>query len=324
MWDIHSIAEVAAGIPAPDGISISNSISNSYGFSTRVSQSVSYIASDDSTYTFSVYVKNSGIPVDVTLQLSSTGITPSSNSVTYTVDSDDWVRLEIILPASADISGFDMSFHGNGDSFYVWSGQLEDLPFASSRIPTGTIAVTRPTDLCYVDFNGNGPAFDAGDTFTILADVQLKQVTDFDGILDALQGWTGPIKCGNGAFINQIVFDMGTPSGMTKQDNFLAAVSGKFRYQRSGYLEYAPQNVGKLVRIGITLSADETCKLYADGSLQAQRIIPLADSTLPYPEIIGIGSSVAENSAMFGHIRNFRIWDMALDDQQIEIAIYSD
>jgi len=184
-------------------------------------------------------------------------------------------------------------FEGDGTSGVILHNfQVEVLPFASSYIPTTDSAVTRGVDVCSVDYRNNVPAPNT-DEMSVLCDVS------FLGRANTLQrpwrisGETNRLVQLVGS--TDLNFYYGsTPRRVTAEFNKIirtAAIFNKttmFHY-KNGYMGSAP------IAPGTVTGSASSIGIGCDGN----------------------GSSL---NSLFGHIKNFRIYDRALTEQEVRLA----
>jgi hypothetical protein len=175
---------------------------------------------------------------------------------------------------------------------YIIGMQYENLPFATSYIPTTTIATTRAKDILYVDYMGNIAAPNM-DEFTCIVDVSLL-------------GKTGSA---------QQVFQ-------PTEDGRLLLFNGdnvRYAYYANIYNTTSPIDAeDNTVRVAITRDSNNVCNFYMDGVLYGTA--PGGTILTPTYSKIYIGCDQAENSQLCGHISNFRMYDRALNALEISMA----
>jgi len=177
---------------------------------------------------------------------------------------------------------------GNGiDGNYVWGAQVEALPFASSYIPTTTAAVTRAADKLSLALSGN---------MSLMHNVSVIADCDFFNIA-SLQ-YQGILDSGGG---NRFVFHTlanGTFQNYAGQSSWGGSIS--------------PDTVTRLA-----ISNDTTKRSYQDGVLVTS--ISNQNTYEPNNPLL-IGRFFNNTFPMYGHIRNFRIYDQALTSVEIAAA----
>jgi len=192
-------------------------------------------------------------------------------------DSPTWVSNTVAIIPAANTTG-------------IWGAQIEQLPFASSYIPTTTAAVTRAADKLSISASGN--LLPINSAFTILADADYKGEAGVAFPLNAVQ---------------------------------LFENTGNFRYFIStGNAHIAGTVAGgnnpainTVARLGAG-SDLATVKTFLDGVVvgSATAVNTASASNLS----LSIGSDYNGNYPMYGHIRNFRIYDQALTSVEIAAA----
>ncbi|QJT21698.1 carbohydrate binding domain-containing protein [Aeromonas media] len=184
---------------------------------------------------------------------------------------------------------------GTSGAFVVGGFQLEELPFASSYIPTNGAAVTRAADVCSVQLAGNFVVpVTIGCNYNLLsanrsglAPAQLLGFAASGKTYDGLRVITSspPLTLQS---LNE--FDGGLSPGVTCQ-LFGTAV---FRAANGVRNEFSSGALG----------------VPAQGDWKGQAL----GSTL----YIGKTEATDNDRYLFGHIRNLRIWHRALTDNQIK------
>ena len=131
-------------VAAPDGTMTADRVDFSPG-GTILWQAVT-VPGSGATFTSSIWVKaySAGdAGKTIILQNSQTG--PSTSYVLTT----SWQQIFLTTAAKLTTSGLQLSMSGGiGCSVYVWGGQVEGFPFATSYIPTNGVVASRNADLC--------------------------------------------------------------------------------------------------------------------------------------------------------------------------------
>lgn len=248
------------------------------------------------TYTLSVWLKSTDGVSSPKVSLSFNGEVGSTITVT-----PEWRRHQITLPSASDANrsprlqlrgGF-----GTSDTadILVWGWQQENLPFASSYIPTAGAAVTRAADICNIVKSNNFPA-------------------------DGVSAWSltvSQLRCGLPSGVLAVVsMDSASPSRHVWFNNVDLngmAVSGALRV--GTFSAAAPK-----FEIGVlALSTSKTEASCMSGGVITK--MPIVNNYQPdNSQPIHVGRRVigAEDGAMYGHVRNLRIWHRTLTDAQLK------
>lgn len=216
---------------------------------------------------------------------------------------DGWYRCSISGTSTVTIDtrlyihlvddNWSLNYTGDGSSgLYLWGGQLENLPFASSYMPTTSSAVTRAIDLCNIAFPGNMPAPNTTE-MSVLSDVEIL------GDNDSYQ----PVFRTSEAHRSLYVMSPGDVSY-----GYIGSASGVF-----GPI-WMPV-AGACYRFGLTTDLT-TDSLYRDGGIIGTRST-LANIT-GSSSVIYLGGYASYS--LWGHLSNFRIYDTALTAAEMRIA----
>lgn len=244
-----------------------------------------------STYTLSVWLKSTDGVSQQTVSLSFNG-GDGGGALTVT---GEWRRYQITTLSAIDTNrtprlqlrgGF-----GTSDTadILVWGWQQENLPFASSYIPTNGAAVTRASDLCWIP-NALNVTPDYGD-LTIEMEVRRNLA------------------------IPANVF----PRAIHISDRQFVVADSTRIMARGGGIEQVTIGAaapGTRERIAATVKGNTTaCFLNGTkATLPQTPILPVSNGTSCF-----IGSRNGLNG-LFGHVRNVRIWQRTLSDEQIKAA----
>lgn len=244
-----------------------------------------------STYTLSVWLKSTDGVSQQTVSLSFNG-GDGGGALTVT---GEWRRYQITTLSAIDANrtprlqlrgGF-----GTSDTadILVWGWQQENLPFASSYIPTNGAAVTRASDLCWIP-NALNVTPDYGD-LTIEMEVRRNLA------------------------IPANVF----PRAIHISDRQFVVADSTRIMARGGGIEQVTIGAaapGTRERIAATVKGNTTaCFLNGTkATLPQTPILPVSNGTSCF-----IGSRNGLNG-LFGHVRNVRIWQRTLSDEQIKAA----
>lgn len=220
---------------------------------------------------------------------------------------DDWYRCSItitysgsatpdkwllyVYPAEADEN---CEFTGDDSTvnIYLWGAQIEEMPFATSYIPTTTAAATRAADNCSVTYVGNMPAPNT-EEMTIIVDGCCEERED-----DSFPAF----------------YDI---SGLNYTRAYFYAISSAKVYFKDGVsdLYSSISDLATKRRYGVVIN--NTNKLfYVDGVLGASRSKETITGT---GTVITLGRILAGNF-LYGHISNFRIYSEALTEAEMRIA----
>jgi len=210
--------------------------------------------------------------------------------------SNGFIRFSITAISVVDVAS---SFFGlvymtgvvNGDSIVLYGAQVEELPFASSYIPTTTTAVTRGGELCNVTHTGNNS--DKNGDITLLV--------DFDMFSD----------------MTQIVYNVTNVANnrLSYESGLLVARYGS--NSLNNYTAVPVEDVKTGIRAGLRLDAEQLSWLY-NGVVSTSPTTVGLDATGDATNI-SLGSANG-SSSMYGHIKNFRIYDTALTPTEVALA----
>jgi len=220
---------------------------------------------------------------------------------------DGWYKLTVtleIINTGYDIGVwvFFSNTYGDGNSYYDGDGtsyidffgaQVEKLPFATSYIPTTDSAVTRGTDFCEVTFDGN--MLNRKDNSTLMADYNIPSITEWAG---------GTIPRGMIGIIGEEYRYLrvnGTSTMGVNGFGYFDAnnVNDSFRYASIDSSSYAKGYIN-----GVATNYNSSSSV----SIIGTRAIRLG----------GVGHITTH--PLFGHIKNFRIYDRALTEQEVRLA----
>jgi hypothetical protein len=187
----------------------------------------------------------------------------------------------------------EVSYQGDGSSgIYAWGAQMEELPFASSYIPTTASTVARTADNYSVAFIDNIIEPNKPETWLIDVDMLGKQGSADVQTVISIEGETHRRLRANEGSGEWSVF-YGNSNSTTS-----AALSGRTKY-----------------RLGMVHN-ETNFNLWQDGTRKAQQAAT---------SVTGSGTSIAlgnNGSAdyLFGHLRNLRFYDKALNDLEMQAA----
>ena len=145
-WANTNVTVSDGGISAPD------STINASTFTASAGNGTVLLTANTGTnaQTYSVFLKRkTGIG---TIQITA----DSGVSYTTTALSTDWRRFTVTATAATQKCG--IKIVTNTDAIYVWGSQFENIPFASSFIPTTTATLTRGAETLKYEIIGNRTA----------------------------------------------------------------------------------------------------------------------------------------------------------------------
>lgn len=223
----------------------------------------------------------------------------SSRKMVRTITPDGWVRVSVTSKVASSSSAIRINFAAKGAASAAVSTvgltakvrrvQVEALPFASSYIPTNGAAVTRAADVCWIP-NALNVTPDYGD-ITIAMEVRRNLA------------------------IPSSVF----PRAIHISDRqFVVADSARIMARGGGaeQVNISTAAPGTRERIAATIKGS-TIACFLNGikaTLPQTPILPVSNGTSCF-----IGSRNGLDG-LFGHVRNVRIWQRTLSDEQIKAA----
>lgn len=223
----------------------------------------------------------------------------STRKMVRTITADGWVRVSVTSKVASSNSAIRINFAAKGRASgnvstvgltaKVRRVQVEALPFASSYIPTNGAAVTRAADVCWIP-NALNVTPDYGD-ITIAMEVR-RNLT-----------------------IPSSVF----PRAIHISDRqFVVADSARIMARGGGVeqVNISTAAPGTRERIAATIKGN-TIACFLNGTkatLPQTPILPVSNGTSCF-----IGSRNGLDG-LFGHVRNVRIWQRTLSDEQIKAA----
>ncbi|WP_445364884.1 LamG-like jellyroll fold domain-containing protein (plasmid) [Microbulbifer sp. ANSA001] len=224
----------------------------------------------------------------------------------------DWFRVEFTAVAGSapsstqaqvylirDLAGVN-AYTGDGSSgAYIWGAQLEKGEFASSYISTTAVPVTRGSDFLRLPFAGNHPDL-------------IRRNSQFSYVVTGDRAGVSGYSRG--------LFGVYSPSSFSYSMIRNNSGTDELRYYRDG----VGIRTGGLVlvqddepfRVAVTVQGDSAA-IYQGGEFAESRLMQPA-VVESNPEYLGIGiSNTASN--WFGHIRDLRIYDVALTAGEVAL-----
>jgi hypothetical protein len=314
-WVKDATTVTSNSIAAPDGATTADTLTADGTTAFHVArQNITCTAS--TSYTYSIYAKAGTEDTFAIYEAltSAAGCTFDLTNVTATLNgdagsiagsivavADGWYKctFESITDAGQTTLRYALYMGGvvseaSSKDMYFWGAQLEELPFASSYIPTTTVAVTRAADICKLSFPDNMQ--DIANPYTIIVDADRV-------------GFSGAYS---------YIFDIGDLGGLESTLVWANSVEGSLL------------NYYDAVNYGTTLLLPLDKKRYsqqyngADVLLYVDGILIRTDAdTSGFTGVYGdifIGSGTSSGTQLFGHISNFRIYDIALSAEEMRIA----
>ena len=194
-----------------------------------------------------------------------------------------------VFPAVAPAGTFGDDATETGSNVFGF-GQIEELPFVTSYIPTTTTPVTRTGDYLSFKAEGNDVSSSVAD-FTISADVSYIGITNNDRVFDSSDDGHYWLSVGSS----------GTPRLRAKAHQTTPANAGDVL------------SVDTLHSVAMRL-ASATQSVWYDGiNGAANSVTPSGVDNIT----INIGSIGAPASHLYGHINNVRLWHHALTDAEM-------
>lgn len=207
-----------------------------------------------------------------------------STKLTGVYVGNGWWRMRAALLAPLGNIGFGYTPVATETTpVWVCNFQLEALPFASSYIPTNGAAVTRAADFLQFVGPGNHPDVLPGVPFTFAMRMSCEEA--------AIGSQRDVLVCPNVGY------------------SLLRRAGSSIRYYRDGAGQLAISAPGKKMNvIAVKVTAENSCTLRV-GASQAVRT-----------EALNIGRKVAtvDITNVAGHVRDFRIWQHDLTDEQFK------
>ena len=309
-WSASRGTLTSSSLVSPDGISMAMYLDeNTTAGATYIYQSVTL--TDGIVYTNSIFVKDAGEQSGVKLSDVNNAIytytfstDTATEGMTVTKMSDGWVRLSVTATRVSTFTGNFISFSllddiaTTGNGVYIWGAQLEELPFTTSYIPTTTTAVTRNADVCYVNFSNNCPEFVNSDfSFHVEFDTTPTY-------------YSQPRQIVAMSYVTTPLFNM---LRVEKND-----LTPNISYYRSGG-GHVIDDVAEYKTYKITVSVEastDTIYSYSDGALTGTSVNPINNGEYSSNKMIGLGNrdTTVSSYPLFGHIKNFKIFDKALSE----------
>ena len=185
-----------------------------------------------------------------------------------------------------------------GDFIYISLAQTENMPNATSIIPTTDTTMTRARDIPMVDFYGNHPKIETGTELSISVSYSVldKKVSPSNRIILAPSNYAPPFS------LLRIDINIDVPS-----------------YFRSGRAVRASTPISETTqKVCCTVSKDNTVKVYHNGVLEST-LTSIPDGTISDYVLkkIGIGCSDSGYNQLNGHIKDLRIYDKELTESEV-------
>lgn len=309
IWNKTGTAVIANGFLAPDGMLTADKLNETATSGLHhVTRTSTYSANQ--TYTFSIYARasqRSVIALSTAVNASwaqtlttffnlSNGTVQSGTGVIEPVG-NGWYRCSITatMGSSNASAGFHVFINGNtayegvaGNGVWLWGGQAEIGPAASSYIRTEESEVTRATENCSLPVSDF--PFDA-DRGTLLVNFTTGQIPGSNRALRLYSTGTNYIeaRAANASFF--VATDGGTSAGIPTP----AATGPNTNYRLA--LAFSNANFR--------------------GSRNGGAVTSIASGAVPATDTLAIGSTGA-NLHLFGHVRRVAYWTRPLPNDVLQ------
>lgn len=241
------------------------------------------------TYTFSWWAKGSAALAYYGLSIVLTGVV---SPTAYPISDTEWTRVEFSWVATSTETNVRVKVAdsiGSNGTISFWGLQVEQKPFSTSYIPTSGTTVTRTADDCSITMDKNVGDLSKDFTFSIWSSASDNQFAtnrmlfhvktqDANNYIIRISHWTGTTTGRLAYYANSqftagdlaIDSNTGTFSFTKKEGSIMSAIDGRITNED--------------ITIG-TWAYDAT------------------------PDTIYIGQASTNNQQLYGHIRNFRVYD---------------
>jgi len=240
-------------------------------------------------YTFSCIVRSPNP------SLLTTGTIGTNASVTETIllssITDEWVRYQVkFTPSATSVFVFPCLDWDVSGVVEVWGAQVEELPFASSYIPTVASSAPRDIEPVIAPIDNNAPLFE--DPFTVITKFTVNNLTHDD--LRTIAHISSGLLVSNGTSI-------------------YIETNGNLSVYLRGTLTATLTAVTPGVEMSIALSYDGTdAQLYVNGVEVSETILVGAETGKPLR--IGVGTQdLGVARSLFGNINTFKINDTPIN-----------
>jgi len=313
-WVKAGATVAADATAAPDGAITADTITSTATSFARVQQAISLAGGN--SYTLSFFAKSGNTNfVHSTLDLPGVATTRfyanldtletdadiglGSNTIAASAESlaNGWVRVSAKINIDPANTGTYNIFFGPanalsgfvdvGDFVYLWGAQLEALPFSTSYIPTTTAAATRAADV--VTASGENNTMRITDSFSIVTSFKIIGYNDLNRICEF---------AGSGD-IQTRVFSSSTGVFFTSTGNSNLFAQNYTQGQNYTYCVTVEKESSEI-------------RQYLNGVGDNDNPAVNAATTNSIPDELRFGSSGAGNF-LFGHLKDFRIYDLALN-----------
>ena len=207
-WSVFDVSKSANSVLSPDGTLNGARITALDGTNKALQQLVTVSAdpSNDRVFTGSIYIKSSS----VTSCFLRVGSATSNNAITIT---SEWQRFEAQYTLAATFTAVRLGIvlNNEGDEVDVAFGQVEELPYASSYIPTPTnSSASRSAETFSNDFSSQPTV--ANTNTVVLKFIPMGFSTDFNELLRFSDG-TDEIALEGSSTNNYDVYGSGLVGG---------------------------------------------------------------------------------------------------------------
>lgn len=294
-WSKTNTSVVADNTVSPDGTPTADSITQTSTNGTV--QQTHTVDPLNKTFTFSVYLKASAAQTSA-LRIHNNDASESIE--TNFAVTTEWQRFSVTKAftlSKTSITAFlrPSNVGGPTQTVQAWGAQLEELPFASSYIPTVASTVTRAADNLSVSSVGNFN--ESGGSISV----------DFDliGVDSSAAQFAMTVDDGTSADRHLLVKINGTD-----RHNFIGSTSSVTQYNLlSGAA--IPTNVTQ--NMALTYENNNVIGYVNKSSIGSDSV-----STMPVGlTTINIGRDEGGSSQLFGHIKNVKTFNVVLTPTQV-------